>query len=253
MNIFIPIDIEGSIRKSNEEGQGKKWYVRGYASTPDLDLQGDIVQPSGIDIEYFKKHGWINYEHKQEAKFAIGTPTDNSYIDFQKGLFVEAQLFQDNEYAQEMWALAHSLEKSGNERKLGFSIEGGIRKRNDRNNRIIEELVIKNVAITKSPANPNATWETFMKSWTTGHEINPESQVDGASLRTESLAHAITALSWTAGVKTGAEFNNTWKDVAGYLETADRSNEECAILMLQLSKGISRNDATNFVNSRNKK
>lgn len=253
MNIFIPMDIESSLRKSNEEGKGEQWYVRGYASTPDLDLQGDIVQPSGIDIEYFKKHGWLNYEHKQDAKYAIGTPTDNCYIDFQKGLFVEAKLFQDNPFAQEMWALANSLQKSGDERKLGFSIEGGIRKRNERDNRIVEELIIKNVAITKSPANPNATWETFMKSWTTGHETNPDKQINGSALRTEELAQAITSLTWTAGITSGEDYSKTWKDIAGYLETADRSTEESGILLLQLSKGISRDEATKFIKSRNKK
>lgn len=247
MNIFVPIDIESSLRKSNEEGEGNTWYVRGFASTPDLDLQGDIVQPSGIDIEYFKSSGWVNYEHQQDAKYAIGVPTDNCYIDFQKGLFVEAQLFKDNPFAQEMWKLANSIEKSGIDRKLGFSIEGGIRKRNERDNRIVEDLVIRNVALTKNPANPKATWEMFMKSWTTGHEINPEKQVDGAALRIEDLAQAITHLTWTYKMGNPKEFNDTWKGVADYLDTSNRNSTECGIIMLQLSKGISRQEAEKFI------
>lgn len=247
MNIFVPIDINSSIRKSNEDGKGEKWYVRGYASTPDMDLQGDIVQPSGIDIEYFKSSGWLNYEHQQDAKYAIGVPTDNCYIDFQKGLFVEAQLFNDNPYAQEMWELANSISKSGIDRKLGFSIEGGIRKRNDRDNRIVEDLVIRNVALTKNPANPKATWETFMKSWTTGHEINPEKQVNGEATRVEDLAHAITNLTWTYKMGDPSELDRTWKGVADYLDASNRSTEECAIIMLQLSRGVSRQEATQFV------
>lgn len=247
MNIFIPIDINSSIRKSNEEGKGEQWFVRGFASTPDLDLQGDIVQPSGIDIEYFKSSGWINYEHQQDAKFAIGVPTDNCYIDFQKGLFVEAQLFQDNPYAQEMWELANSIQKSGIDRRLGFSIEGGIRKRNDRDNRIVEDLVIRNVAITKNPANPHATWETFMKSWTTGHEINPEKQVDASALRVEHIAQAITNLTWTYKEGDPTKVKQTWDGVAKYLDASNRTNAECGIIMLQLSKGISRKDAEEFI------
>lgn len=250
MNIFIPIDIAGSIKKSQEEGNGEDWYIRGFASTPDLDLQGDIVQPSGIDINYFKSSGWINYEHQQDAGSTIGVPTDNCYIDFQKGLFVEAKLFKDHPLAQEMWNLANNIEKSGAERKLGFSIEGGIRKRNDRDNRIIEDLEIRNIAVTKNPANPKATWEKFMKSWTTGTEINPEKQVNGEALRVEQLAQAITNLTWAYKIGNPEELDKTWAGVSKYMEASDRNTAECGIIMLQLSRGISRLDAEKFVNKK---
>lgn len=247
LDIFIPMDIEGSIRKSDQEGRGKEWYVRGYASTPDLDLQGDIVQPSGIDIEYFKKHGWINYEHKQDAEFAIGVPTEDCYIDFEKGLFVEARLLQDNKYAKDIWDLAKNIKKSGINRQLGFSIEGGIRKRNDRDNRVIEELVIRNVAITKSPANPKATWDMFMKSWTAGHETNPEQQVNGSALRREHLAQAITNLSYMYKMGNPKEYDELWTQTSEYLDDSGRNTRESAVIMLQLSRGVSRQDAEKFL------
>lgn len=248
MNVFIPIDIAGSIKKSQEEGNGEDWYIRGFASTPDLDLQGDIVQPSGIDINYFKSNGWINYEHQQDAGSTIGVPTDNCYIDFQKGLFVEAKLFKDHPLAQEMWSLAQNIEKSGAQRKLGFSIEGGIRKRNDRDNRIIEDLEIRNIAVTKNPANPKATWEKFMKSWTTGTEIDPEKQVNGEALRVEQLAQAITKLTWVYQMDKPDELDKTWEGISEYIQASDRNSTECGIIMLQLSRGISRLDAEEFIN-----
>jgi len=43
VNLFVPIDIEESISKSNEDPSGKSWCLKGYATTPDLDLQDDIV------------------------------------------------------------------------------------------------------------------------------------------------------------------------------------------------------------------
>lgn len=248
MNVFIPIDIAGSIKKSQEEGNGEDWYIRGFASTPDLDLQGDIVQPSGIDINYFTSNGWINYEHQQDAGSTIGVPTENCYIDFQKGLFVEAKLFKDHPLAQEMWSLAQNIEKSGAQRKLGFSIEGGIRKRNDRDNRIIEDLEIRNIAVTKNPANPKATWEKFMKSWTTGTEINPEKQVNGEALRVEQLAQAITKLTWVYQMDKPDELDRTWEGISEYIQASDRNSTECGIIMLQLSRGISRLDAEEFIN-----
>lgn len=250
MDIFVPIDIDSSIAKSEESekvGTGE-WYVRGYASTPHLDLQGDIVQPAGIDIDYFVKSGWINYEHKQDAKYVVGVPTDNCHVDFRKGLFVEARLLKDNPYAQEMWDLANSIKKSGVDRKIGFSIEGVIKKRNDRDNRIVEELTIRNVALTKNPANPHATWETFMKSWTTGHEVNPTEMSNASALRTEQLAQAITTLTHLSKIGSPQEKDRMWSEATKYLEKAGRRNEESDKLILQLARGVSRKDASEFVN-----
>lgn len=247
LNIFVPMDIEGSFRKSEEEGRGKEWYVRGYASTPDLDLQGDIVQPAGIDIDYFVKSGWINYEHKQDAKYSIGVPTENCYVDLEKGLFVEARLFQENEFAQDIWDLAKNIKKSGINRQLGFSIEGAIRKRDDMDNRVIEDLVIRNVAITKSPANPHATWDMFMKSWTAGHEINPAEQTNGAALRREHLAQAVTHLSYMYKMSNPKEYNDLWTQTSEYLDKSGKNTRETAVVMLQLSRGISRKQAEKFL------
>lgn len=57
-DIYIPLDVEGSIEKTdNQKDSDGNWYVRGYASTPNRDLQGEIVIPQGIDIDYFVKSG----------------------------------------------------------------------------------------------------------------------------------------------------------------------------------------------------
>lgn len=242
------MDIEDSIEKSDRHGDEKGWYVRGFASTPDLDFQGDIVTPGGIDIDYFVKHGWINYEHKQDAEYIIGVPTDKCYVDVEKGLFVEAYLLKDNKYAKDIWDLAKNIKKSGLPRQLGFSIEGSIRKRDALDSRVIQELVIKNVALTKSPANPHATWDMFMKSWTTGHEINPEKQTGAAALRREHLAQAITHLSYVYKISDPKEYEQLWIQTSEYLNDSGRNTKEIAVVTLQLSKGISRAEAEKFVN-----
>ncbi|MCC9083669.1 hypothetical protein LOS22_14605 [Enterococcus faecium] len=46
-NIFVPIDVAGSVEKSEQANDGE-WYVQGYATTPDLDLQGDIILPQEL-------------------------------------------------------------------------------------------------------------------------------------------------------------------------------------------------------------
>ena len=263
-NFFMPIDMENSFKKSESSNNGTEegdWYVSGFASTPDLDLQNDIVRPDAIDIDYFVKNGYLNYEHRDEPEYKIGVPTDNCYIDPHKGLYVEGKLFKDNEYAQKMWALANSLNKANVNRNLGFSIEGVIRKRNDTDERVIEDVVIYNVAITTNPANPSATWEAFVKSLTmgetqdasktmsTGYETDPSKQTGGAVLRPEELARTINSLTSSIRGLAPEELNELWKNVGAQLDKDNNNSKDNAILMLQLSKGISRNEAQEFVDN----
>ncbi|MGI4646447.1 hypothetical protein ACR2XX_27385, partial [Klebsiella pneumoniae] len=173
--------------------------VSGWASTPSMDLQNDIVNPKGIDIEYFKSQGYINYE--QQSDKVVGIPTENCYVDIEKGLFIEAKLWKNDENVVKMLDLAEKLEKSGSGRRLGFSIEGAVKKRNINDNRVIDEVMITGVALVKNPANPEATWESFMKSFLTGHGTSPDTQVDAGALRKEEIASSITNLAYVTKIK----------------------------------------------------
>lgn len=253
-NIFVPIDVAGSVEKSEQANDGE-WYVQGYATTPDLDLQGDIILPQGIDISYFVTKGWVNYEHKQDAEYIIGVPTDNCYVDLNKGLFVEAKLMKESKYAQSMWQLANTIQKSGISRQLGFSIEGAVTSRNARDNRIIEGVAIRNVALTTHPANPQATWETLVKSWTTGYGITPETQTDAGALRREMFKEDITNLTYA--VKTVAKLYSKKPEDKEFIlrEVAksfdqETSEPELSAFMLQLTRGVSLQEANNFIESR---
>jgi Caudovirus prohead serine protease len=242
--VFAPIDIGDSIKKSNENASEKSWFLRGYATTPDLDLQDDIVDPLGIEITHFKEQGYINYEHQQGDEFIIGVPTENSYVDDKVGLYVEAKLYKSNPYAKAIWNLAQNIAESGIERKLGFSIEGFAKQRDKSDPRIIKSTYITNVAVTTSPANPNATWDAFFKSFVTGHAITPDTQVDAGALRAESFARSLHNLSSAYSlIDNPDEFNKLWKEVGAHLDTMGRSTDEAAVMFLQVSKGLSREQA----------
>lgn len=249
MSIFVPAEIvkstEVTVDSNGTETSAGDWYVRGYASTPDLDLQGEVVEPQGIDINYFIKSGYINYEHSNRPEHIIGVPTENSYVDFQKGLFVEAKLMKSNEYAQELWRLANNLNNDGMGRKIGFSIEGKVRKRNSVNKNVIENVMITNVALTTHPANPNATWETLVKSWQTGVETNPAEVEDAEALRREKVLSAMTVIA------EARKSNDTglWNQVSKMLKETERNDKDTDILLLQLAKGLSYNEANSFVSN----
>jgi hypothetical protein len=247
VNIFAPINVDESILKSEQEGDGKDWYVTGYATTADLDLQDDIVDPQGIDISHLLSHGYINYEHQQSPEYKIGEPTEKTYVDHSRGLYVEAKLYKDNPHASSIWNLAKNIQKAGGTRRLGYSIEGYAQERDKTDPRIIRKTFITNVALTSSPANPHATWEAFMKNYgfTTGHGITPETQHDASALRAESLARSLRNLSYSYANLTNNPdgFKKTWDAIAGHLDEEKHFSPEAAVMFLQLSKGVSRDEA----------
>lgn len=246
ISVFVPLDIEQSFKSSEETGDGKGWYVQGFASTPDLDLQDDIVEPMGIDISYFKKSGFINYEHKEGARYIIGVPTENCYIDMDRGLFVEAKLYKDSEYAQDMWKLANNIRKSGSTRRLGFSVEGAILSRDSMDKRRVTSLVVSNVALTTHPANPNATWETLVKSWTTGTAIGGTDQEGAGALRREELVGALTTLTYATNMD-AEKAEHVWQGISEYLAEKEIGDPQVLTLFLQISRGISKDEAEDFL------
>lgn len=237
-NTFIPFDIAKSVSTGVDSDY---FIIKGLASTPSLDVQNDIVNPKGIDIEYFMQSGYINYEHESDK--VIGFPTENCYVDENLGLFVEAKLFKDNPYAREMIELAERLEKSGTGRKLGFSIEGNVKQRNVNDSRIIEGVMITGMAVTKRPANTDSSWDVIMKSFVTGEGITPDTQVDAGALRREALASSITKLTYATKLRNVSTRDDLWAGVLEMLKKSDGLGYEESVITLQLARGLSRKDA----------
>lgn len=239
--IFLP--IEKSIKSDDAHGR----FVRGYASTFDEDAVGDVVLPSELDIRPFMSRGYINYEHKQGSEYKIGVPTDKTYIDPSRGLFVEAKLFDDNPYADKMWDLAKRIMsgevKQSDDYMLGFSIEGSFSHREVTDVRIMRNVHIKNVALTVNPKNKNATWQAFTKSFTTGNDVVEPGDKGGAALRAQSIARDIKNISFAV-----QDFDDEdWKRVAKSLDEEDRYDTPTASLFLQIHKGFSYNEAQEII------
>lgn len=244
--VFVPVDFTTSKSISSDEHGN---YVRGFATTPDQDLEGDIILPENLDISYFMTRGYINYEHQEGNAYKIGVPTDRTFIDPKKGLYVEAKLFMDNPYAQEMWNLAKGLsDVQDEERVLGFSVEGRVLGRDSDNPDVLKGVQVKNVALTTNPANPNATWEALVKSLTTGYSIEGDRE-GGDALRHQELAGSIRNLSYQLKDLRETSDGIKWDLVAKSLEEEGRWDDDSALLFLQLSEGLSGDDANRFLKS----
>lgn len=187
--ILFEMPIEMELRKS--EG-GERRIVRGYASTESMDQDGEIILQNGIDFSPLLKSGFLNYDHygkclscgethdrakcpacgsKGRMPIIIGVPLLGEIRD--KGLWVEGELFKSSDagvsseqgkLADEMWALGMMLQKTG-QRSLSYSVEGGVLQRHGK--KIVKSLV-KHLAVTSKPVNPEATIECLRKSMCCG-------------------------------------------------------------------------------------
>lgn len=249
---YVPINKTAS--------SDSEWYISGVASTNTKDWDGEIVDPSTLDITYLMKQGKINYEHNNELDHIIGEPTDNTYID-KSGLHLEAMLYKNMPLAQDAWKLANAMEKSHAKRSLGFSIEGIGKRSADPN--VFSKVKVMNVAITANPANPDASWKTFKKSVDvnselakaysemsaenpaeTGTEINPSDMQGVSSFRKEDLPGALTTLTYAMKSENCSELLNYAQKA---LEDSGNITKDVKQLILQVGRGVSKETAKNFL------
>lgn len=149
--------VPAEVMRKGEDPEGKRW-IQGIASTDNLDLQGEIVDQDGIDFSYFLKYGYFNNDHKPGFENKVGQPTECKVT--QKGLWVKGFLLKKHQVADSIWELLTSLKESNSSRKVGFSIQGKVLRRNGNK---IAKCWIQDIAITPSPVNPT-TWAEVAKS-----------------------------------------------------------------------------------------
>lgn len=196
----IPVELE--LRKS--EG-GSRRIIRGYASTEHMDQDGEIILQNGIDFQPLLKSGFLNYDHSYRTiagarmPIIIGYPTRAEIRD--KGLWVEGELLKSDNpvctseqvrLADEMWELGMALQKSGT-RSLAYSVEGAVVER--QGNKIVKSIV-RHLAVTHKPVNPEATVELFAKSMGCGYQsVDFNSHAHATPPQVQDISKAMTTES----------------------------------------------------------
>lgn len=152
---WCPLDIS----KGKDDSGKEVMKLGGIASTADKDSDEEFLDPSGFNIDEFKKSGVINWHHgtKKSAATIIGEPSKAEIRD--DGFYVETVLYPSSELAKEVYQLAQTLEKDSKTRRLGYSIEGSVDERgsNDEKHpdyKKIKKATITGLAITHMPKNP---------------------------------------------------------------------------------------------------
>lgn len=257
LSFWMPFDILKSVNSTEDS---KEMRIAGYASTSAKDRQDDIIVQNGLDISDFVDYGFFNWNHDKTQ--ILGYPDKAKTRIDSKGFYVEGTLLNDVPLARNLWELAVSLQRSKAPRKLGFSVEGNVEKR-DALGKIVKAKVY-NVAITDVPVNPNATWSALVKSFSTelitnknksitaGYDINTGDTNTGSCLKREDLEASIQNLA-----RALADDEQALKDLdvlkacvakTKALQKSCDIDTQDLILRYQLTKGLSRQEATTLVN-----
>jgi len=137
-HFFMPVE---KISKA-ESKDGKRW-IQGVASTDDRDLQGEVVRQNGIDYGYFLKYGYINDDHKEGPEHKVGEPAECRITP--AGLWLKGFLYKGKERAEYWWDHITALAANESNRKVGFSIQGKVLRREGNT---IAKCWLQDVAIT---------------------------------------------------------------------------------------------------------
>lgn len=233
---FVPFEI---ISKGDAEPESKR-MLRGLASTSDVDLQDESIVQDGLDLSYFRKHGYINSDHSNLPADIVGEPTKAEVTS--KGLMIECFLYKNHARADQWWSLITAQEASGAKRRVGFSVEGKVIARKGNK---ITKCWIRNVAITAAPVNTNSWaevvkslnergWGDIEKSCTSC--ANPECGGDLVCKKATTTASAGVLVPESLEGKPSPQI---YKSMADIPDTAKLSYDEC-VTVLQLEKGWSR-------------
>lgn len=135
--------------------------IKGLCSSENRDRQEETILQKGLDFNEFLQYGFFNDNHNQATAAVLGVPESVTYVPL-KGWMTEGDLY-DTARAHEIVELSKAMGRSKRKRRLGFSIEGKATLR-DKKNKIVMKAVVRNVAITQCPVNPECTWELVAKA-----------------------------------------------------------------------------------------
>lgn len=221
-------NIPGILKKG---GDGRIW-LEGEASVETPDIANETVLMDGLDLNYFLKRGFFNDNHDKSNSGKIGIPVEAKVVkgDGPNRLFVKGY-FLDTPRAQAVIELGKALEKSGGERKLGFSVEGKVLQRDGK---IIRKSWLKDIAVTAEPVHPD-TYCNIVKSVSQmvekmGMAVGPEDQTERdrtflgqiKDVVSDAVAAKLEAFKKSLPPGGGAGGSNTTSDVALIKESLEQ-------------------------------
>jgi hypothetical protein len=155
---WLPFDV---LEKSEGDDSKKEMIIGGIASNDRIgkDKEGEKILVDGMDCTPFLSSGYLNYHHQasKDPSAIIGEPIS---VEKKEGkLHIKGKLYSESQKARDVYSLGQILQKSGSNRKLGFSIEGKALERDPNDPGIVTRSVIYGCAITPSPINDGTSMQ----------------------------------------------------------------------------------------------
>jgi hypothetical protein len=175
MHAAIPFNFELPIECWYKAGEaGKERRIGGVISTQGKDRQREVVLQRGLDFNDFLRAGWINDNHSKDTTGIVGYPTkvERISVNGKPATRFEGYLLQGYERADEIWKLANALQKTN--RRLGFSIEGSVSRREGLEGEVVAQAKVRNVAVTNCPVNTDTRLEILAKSLSAIEQAAPD-------------------------------------------------------------------------------
>lgn len=171
INFTIPFEISKGIVNADGDVVDKditdfdvnSMYIEGLASSDKLDLDNQVLKPSGFILDYFLKSGFINYNHQTSISpdAIIGEPTEAKVTG--ENFFLKAKLYPWSNLAKNVYTVAKKLEEDKtSDRTLGFSLEGLTLETKDN---LVSKMLLTGCAATFVPKN-NSSWAKIVKGIT---------------------------------------------------------------------------------------
>lgn len=158
--IWVPFE---TLSKADKNGK-KEMIVGGVALTDTMgeDKEGEIIEVEGLDCSPFLQSGFVNWHHQagKDPSAVIGEPISVEKKDGK--LFVTSRLYNESKKAVDVYNLGQTLQKSGSNRRLGYSMEGKALERDPLNPGRVKKSKLFHLAITPAPIG-NGTGMTVIK------------------------------------------------------------------------------------------
>ena len=241
-NFFIPAEFEFEKAGSGDKNDRyKNMIVQGVASTNDIDLDQQILEPSGFVLDSFLSTGLINYEHqaKNTPKAYIGEPLEATVKD--NKFFVKGRLWEKSPLARDLYDTVEVMKSSNSKRKLAWSIEGVPLMKDPHNPNRITKAMISHVALTFAPKNGNTYADIVKGEWRSKDQYDYEIPTDvdylykgvfGDNEYTLNKDFTITRKAMVAGSETGQQL--VGKDTHGEALKKESLDEDLKILTIPI-------------------
>ena len=150
--------------EKNDKGD---WIFEAVASLPTPDLEGETMNQTGLETDYFfgkglpeGSGGLINYDH--DPSTIVGVPLEGQISP--SGFRLRWRGLK-TKFMEKIVDQMRAMKEAGWPRRYGMSVEGVVRQRDPEDPSKILRAFIRNVALTPTPVHPG-TWVDFAKSLT---------------------------------------------------------------------------------------